>query len=178
MSPFDRGLLFIYTLLLTVFSTILMVVVSGWWQQPLYLLWQSPSSRDLQISLLVFIGVLFVAGLRLLWVSVTRQRSGKAVVHDYMLGQMKISLLAIENLVKKVVYQIHGVKDVKPHVIQTPGGIGLHIKAVVAPDISIPEVSREIQHRVQEYIAETTGITVNTIKIYVENISSTRPRVE
>nr|WP_315989158.1 alkaline shock response membrane anchor protein AmaP [Desulforamulus aquiferis] len=114
----------------------------------------------------------------LLWVSVTRQQSGKAVVHDYMLGQVKISLQAIENLVKKVVYQVHGVKDVKPRVIQSTGGIGLHIKAVVAPDISIPEVSREIQHRVQEYLAETTGITVTTIKIYVENISSTRPRVE
>jgi len=178
VSPFDRGLLFIYTLLMTVFCSLLLSIVAGWWQQPLYFLWQSPYVYDLQLYLSVFIGLLLLVGLRLLWVSLTRRESGKAVVHDYMLGQVRISLQAIENLVKKVVYQISGVKEVKPRVVQTPAGMGLHIRAIVAPDISIPEISREIQHRVQEYISQTTGITVNDIKIVVDNISTTRPRVE
>lgn len=178
MSPFDRGLLVVYTFLITVFSALMLAIVSGWWQQPLFVLWQSPYIFEVQMYLSVFVGLLMLIGLRLFWVSLTRRQSGKAVVHDYMLGQVRISLQAIENLVKKVVYQVHGVKDVKPRVVQTPGGMGLHIRAVVAPDISIPEVSREIQQRVQEYISQTTGITVNDIKIIVENISTTRPRVE
>ncbi|AEF94953.1 protein of unknown function DUF322 [Desulfotomaculum nigrificans CO-1-SRB] len=178
MSPFDRGLLMVYTLLMTAFSVLLLLIVSGWWQQPLYFLWESPYATDWQLYLVIFIAVILVAGLRLLWVSLTRRHAGRAVVHDYMLGQVRISLLAIENLVRKVVYQIHGIKEVKPRVVQGPKGIGLHIKAIVAPDISIPDVSREIQRRVQDYISETTGITVNDIKIIVENISTTRPRVE
>jgi len=178
VSPFDRGLLVVYTLLMTLFCSLLLSIVSGWWQQPLYFLWQSPYVFDLQLYLSVFIGLLLLIGLRLLWVSLTRRQSGRAVVHDYKLGQVRISLQAIENLVKKVVYQIPGVKDVRPSVIQTTGGMGLHIRAVVAPDISIPEMSREIQQRVQEYISQTTGITVNDIKIIVDNISTNRPRVE
>ncbi|GAB6156896.1 hypothetical protein JCM39194_00960 [Desulfotomaculum varum] len=178
VSPFDRGLLFLYTLVMTFFCAMLLLIVTGWWQQPLYFLWQSGYAYELQIYLAALLGLLLLAGLRLLWVALVRRESGKAVVHDYMLGQVRISLQAIENLVKKAVYQIAGVKDVKPRVTQTPGGMGLHIRAIVAPDISIPEVSRQIQHRVQEYIAQTTGITVSDIKVIVENISTTRPRVE
>lgn len=178
MTPFDRGLLVLYSLLMTVFSSMLLLIVSGWWQQPLYFLWQSPYRMNWQLYISMFIGFLLLIGLRLLWVSLTHRQSGKAVVHDYMLGQVRISILAIENLVKKVVYQIHGVKEVKPKVVQTSGGMGLHIRAVVSPDINIPEVSREIQQRVQEYISHTTGLTVNDIKIMVDNISTTRPRVE
>ena len=178
MSPFDRGLLAVYSLVMTFVCALILAAASGWWQQPLYLLWQTPSNREDQIYLLIVMGLLFIAGLRLLWVALTRSRDGKAVVHDYMLGQVRISLITIENLVKKVVYQIHGVKEVTPRVVQTREGIGLYIRAVVAPDISIPEISRQIQHRVQEYLVETTGITVNEIKIMVDNISTTRPRVE
>ncbi|ABO49602.1 conserved hypothetical protein [Desulforamulus reducens MI-1] len=178
MSPFDRSLLIFYTLLMTIFSLLALLIVSGWWQQPLYLLWQSPYVHDLQLYLSIFIGVLLLVGLRLLWVSFSRRQTGKAVVHDYTLGQVRISLTTIENLVKKVVYQIQGVKEVKPRVIQTSKGMGLHIRAIVSPDISIPEVSRQIQQRVQEYLSQTTGIVVTDIKVIVDNISSTRPRVE
>ncbi len=178
MSPFDRGLLTVYTLFMTVFSALLLASASGWWQQPLYFLWATPLKEETQVYFYLLPALLLVIGLRLLWVALTRSQSGKAVVHDYMLGQVRISLVTVENLVKKVVYQIHGVKDVTPRVMQTRGGIGLYIRAVVAPDMNIPEISRQIQHRVQEYLSETTGITVNEIKIMVDNISTTRPRVE
>jgi len=178
MSPFDRVLLICYTLLVTFFGLLLLFIISGWWQQPVYFLLRSTDAFQWQQYISFLIGVLLLVGLRLLWVSLTRSRSGRVVVHDYKLGQVRISLVAVENLVKKVVYQVHGVKDVKPHVVETRGGMGLHIRAIVAPDISIPEVSKEIQQRVQAYILDTTGIAVNDIKIIVENISTTRPRVE
>lgn len=178
MTPFDRGLLVLYTFLMTIFCASLLLIVSGWWQQPLYLLWESPYHVNWQLYLAIFIGVLLLVGLRLFLVSLTKREASRAVVHDYMLGQVRISVVAIENLVKKVVYQINGVKEVKPKIIQTSGGMGLWIKVIVAPDISIPEISKEIQQQVQEYIAQTTGMTVNDIKIMVDNISTTRPRVE
>lgn len=178
MSPFDRILLILYSLLTSVVCLLCLAIFSGWWQQPLYFLWQSPYGYELQIYLSIFVAVLLFVGLRLLWVSLSRRQTGKAVVHDYMLGQVRISILTIENLVKKTVHQIQGVKEVKPRVVQTSRGMALHIRAIVAPDISIPEVSREIQQRVQEYLSQTTGITVNDIKVIVDNISNTRPRVE
>ena len=178
MTPFDRGLLIIYTLLTTVLSSLLLIIISGWWQQPLYFLWQSPYVYNGQLYLSLIFGVLLIIGLRLFWVSLTRRNSGKAVVHDYMLGQVRISILAIENLVKKAVYQVPGIKEVKPRVVEHQKGMGLHIRAVVAPDISIPEASREIQQKVQDYLSQTTGITVTEIKVIVDNISTTRPRVE
>ncbi|SHK06843.1 alkaline shock response membrane anchor protein AmaP [Desulforamulus aeronauticus] len=179
MTPFDRGLLIIYTVVTTVLSSLLLMIISGWWQQPLYFLWQGPYVYNGQLYLALIFGVLLLIGLRLFWVSLTRRNnSGKAVVHDYKLGQVRISVLAIENLVKKAVGQMSGIKEVKPRVVEHKKGMGLHIRAVVTPDISIPEVSREIQQKVQEYLAQTTGITVSEIKVIVDNISTTRPRVE
>ena len=178
MSPFDRILLIIYSLVISIGCLLSLAIVSGWWQQPLHFLWQRPNVYEMQIYLAIFIAILLLLGLRLLWVALSRRQTGKAVVHDYILGQVRISILTIENLVKKVVHQIHGVKEVKPRVVQTSRGMALHIRAIVAPDISIPEVSREIQQRVQEYLSQTTGITVNDIKVIVDNISNTRPRVE
>lgn len=178
MSPFDRILLIIYSLLISIMCLLSLTIVSGWWQQPLYFLWQSPKVYEIQIYLAIFIVVLLLMGLRLLWVALNRRQSGKAVVHDYMLGQVRISIITIENLVQKAVQQIPGVKEVKPRVVQNSRGMALHIRAIVTPDISIPEVSREIQQRVQEYLLQTIGITVNDIRVIVDNISNTRPRVE
>ncbi|VFU13412.1 conserved hypothetical protein [anaerobic digester metagenome] len=56
--------------------------------------------------------------------------------------------------------------------------MGIQVRASVTPDVNVPEVSREIQNRIKERILEVTGITVNTVKISVENISLNKPRVE
>ncbi|HHU85613.1 MAG: alkaline shock response membrane anchor protein AmaP [Pelotomaculaceae bacterium] len=176
MSPLDRALLAVYSFLFTVLIALFSAVMLGW-TAPLYFF------RDLFAPVRPelfwpFIAIVILTGLRLFWISLSRPRGKHVVLAETSLGQVKVSFQAIESLVEKVVSQFNGIRDVKPRIIAVPQGVGIQVRASVTPDVNVPEVSREIQNRIKERILEVTGITVNTVKISVENISLNKPRVE
>lgn len=182
MKPFDRGLLLIYSLFLTLFFIGTMPWLLNW-NLPFYVwpfgMWLDPNyiSMYWQAYIVVVI-ILIMIGIRLFWVSIWPSGNHQAVVHDGALGQVRIALGAIENLVEKVVAQNSGIKEVKARVMGVPQGIGIIVRATVTPDIKIPEVSDAIQQQVKERVLEVTGITVHNVRILVESISSQKPRVE
>lgn len=176
MSSFDRALLAIYTLFLTVLFALFSAVMLGW-PAPLFLLRDLfyPGQPEVFWPLMV---LLILAGGRLFWISLHKPRGRHVVLAESALGQIKVSLQAIENLVEKVVSQINGVREVKPRMIAVPQGVGIQIRASVTPDVNVPEVSVEIQNRVKERVFEVTGLSVNVVKVSIENISAQKPRVE
>lgn len=178
MSFFDRGLLAVYSLVVTILLLIAIPVLSGWWLKPLDILLDAPADPEGSTVLWTAAALLILAGLRLLFVALRSAGERRSVVHEFTLGQVRITLSAIEELVKKAAYQIEGVRDIKPRITSAAGGISINIRAAVSPDINIPEVSKQIQHRVKDYILEITGISVSSVKVTVENISTNRPRVE
>lgn len=176
MGPFDRGLLAVYTLFLTALFALFSAVMLGW-PSPIFLLRDLfyPGRPEVFWPLMA---LLILAGGRLFWISLRKSRGRHVVLADGALGQIRVSLQAVESLVEKVVSQISGVREVKPRIILVPQGVGILIRASVTPDVNVPEVSVEIQNQVKERVFEVTGITVNTIKVSIENISAQKPRVE
>ncbi|MDD4169036.1 MAG: alkaline shock response membrane anchor protein AmaP [Desulfotomaculaceae bacterium] len=178
MGPFDRTLLAIYAVFLTLIFLLFSSVMLGW-TAPLYLLRDLfyPGRSEVFWPLML---ILIFAGIRLLWVAV-RRPGGKdrhVILAESALGQVNISLQAIESLVVKVVGQVNGIREVKPKIVSDPQGVGIQVRAVVTPDINIPEVSSEIQQRIKERVFEVTGVTVSSVKVFIENIAAHRPRVE
>lgn len=176
MGPFDRALLAVYSIFFTVLFALFSAVMLGW-AAPLYLLREFfyPGRPELFWSVMV---IVILIGVRLFCVSLYKPRGRHVVLAETSLGQVKVSLQAIESLVEKVVSQFNGVREVKPRIVAVPQGVGIQVRASVTPDVKIPEVSMEIQNRVKERVLEVTGITVNTVKVSVENISVHKPRVE
>lgn len=176
MGPLDRALLAVYSVFFTVLFTLFAAVMLGW-AAPLYLLRDlfNPARQELFWPLIV---IVILSGIRLFWISLVKPGNKHVVLAENSLGQVKVSFQAIESLVEKVVSQFNGVREVKPRIIAVPHGVGIQVRASVTPDINVPEVSREIQSRIKERILEVTGITVNTVKVTVENISVNKPRVE
>lgn len=176
MGPFDRALLAVYTFFFTVLFALFSAVMLGW-PAPLFLLRDIfyPGRPEVFWPLMV---LLILAGSRLFWVSLRKPRGRHVILAESALGQIRVSLQAIENLVEKVVSQIHGVREVKPRMVSVPQGVGIQVRASVTPDVNVPEVSVEIQNRVKERVFEVTGLTVNTVKVSIENISAQKPRVE
>lgn len=173
MGLFDRFLLGIYTFLMTVLFALLSAAMLGW-SVPMFLLRYGRPE-----IFWPFMVIAILVGLRLLWVSLSGKSSGRQVVlTESALGQVNISLQAIESLVEKIVSQFNGVREVKPNIITVPQGIGIKVRVAVTPDVNLPQLSEEIQKRVKSRVLEVTGITVTTIKIMVENISVHKPRVE
>lgn len=176
MRPFDRGLLIIYTLILTLLFIILIPVLAGWVNINESFYYYTYLFQK-QSFLFIFIGLMILAGGRLLWVSIKPARE-QAVVHENTMGHVRISLTAIENLVEKVAAQNNGVREVKASVFPQPRGIGIRIMATVTPDINIPQTSGVIQEQIKERVLEVTGIIVQQVDIFVKSISSYKPRVE
>jgi hypothetical protein len=117
------------------------------------------------------VGLAFlVASLWLLFSGLKTRRHRETVVKTGDMGNISISLTAIENLVLKITRDIEKVKDVKVNIIRHDGGVSVFLRLVVTYDVIIPEMTSELQKAVKEYIENTAGITVREVRISVDNI--------
>ncbi|MEW6540216.1 MAG: alkaline shock response membrane anchor protein AmaP [Bacillota bacterium] len=175
MGPFDRSLLAIYALAVSAGIVVGIFVLTGVLAPTQLETFLRPEHNALATGVL---GVFLLAGLRLLGVSLRRKKESQAIVDESALGQVRVSLTALENLIDKIVSPVPGIREVRPKVGPENGGIGIRLKVVASPDINVPETSRAIQQLVQDQIREVTGLTVNRIKIEVENFAVSKGRVE
>lgn len=170
MGLVDRIILTIYAFLIALFSLGIMFIAIF---VPMDILWTSLQSIIYAKWEVVLLGVVFfLASVRLLVTGVTSGRGRQTIIQETSLGQVQISLAAIEHLVQKVTRQIKGVRSVKTYIVNTAQGICIHLKAVVSPDACIPTISDEIQNRVKNYIHHVVGTQVADIQIFVEDISN------
>lgn len=177
MGPFDRGILVLYTVTLTLFFLALGIFLAGR-PEPALMLWQEVKAPTYQEILWLLVVVYIIMGLRLLWRALKPERKKQAVVHEGGLGQVRVSLAAIEALAEKVAAAKPGIKEVKAKVASSSQGIALNLKLNSAPDINIPAVSEDIQREVKDSIFQVVGITVSEVRVVVESFIAAKPRVE
>ncbi|KJS17432.1 MAG: hypothetical protein VR69_04825 [Peptococcaceae bacterium BRH_c4b] len=176
MNPFDRVLMVVYALITTILLVFSVLLLVGW--QLLASILLDIYSRPFFIeTIFVLIGLYILVGLRFIWFGI-RPAAKQAVVSDGKLGQVRIALTAIEDLVDKIVSQNSGIKEVKSKVVRVPEGVGINVKASVTPDVQIPQISEIIQQQVRESVLEVTGMPVQDVRILVNSITAHKPRVE
>lgn len=172
MKLSERALLLVYTLLFTVVSFLMILVTIGW-ARPVEFIAQSidlPSGR-LSIGIVSFL--LFILGLRLLFSSLNRRSDQQTTVQETSLGKVKVSLTAIENLVKKSVRQIKGIREVKVLVRAVEGkGIQIQMRIVISPEINVPVLTSDVQKNVKEYVKDVIGLDVADVSIIIDNIAT------
>lgn len=87
------------------------------------------------------------------------------------LGEVKISLNAISEFVKKLGGEIDEIKEIKPRVVIGRKGLEIYNKITLFSDSSIPEASDRVQTIVKRYIQDVLGIQeVHEVKVFVEKI--------
>lgn len=179
MGIIDRIILSIYTLLLAFLS--LGVMLLALQLIPLSLVWTSISHIYGQWEASLIGAVFFLVSIRLLLAGVRSHRGKNIIVHHTEMGDVQISLQAVENLVEKTARYVRGVRGVKVNVIQSNQRLQVTIRAVVSPENNVPAVTAEIQNKVHEYIKNTVGVELIDVRILVENISNdfkSKQRVE
>ena len=179
MGFFDRALLILYTICLAILSLVFaLIALTG--TNPFASLMALYSTTQQKIILLLVGAIFFVISIRLLVVNLgSSKQKVQCIVHQGPVGQIMISSVALENMIMKVSQQVRGIREIKPKTICNAEGLQVFIQAKVSPDISIPQISDELQCRVRDYLLENAGVTVTDIRIVVENISSEgRGRVE
>jgi uncharacterized alkaline shock family protein YloU len=170
MGIFDRIILSIYTFLLTFLS--LGVVLLSLRLIPLDLMWTGMTFIYGQWEAALVGGVFLLISVRLLLAGLRSRRGKNNIVHHNELGDVLISLDAVENLVEKAARHIRGVRGIKVFASHSEPGLTLSVKAVISPECYVPDVTAEIQERVNSYIKNTVGVEMTEMKIFVENISN------
>ncbi len=175
----ERAFLLVYTLLFTIVS-FLMILISIGWRRPLDLVSDSLAAPFGRLSVGLLFAFLFLIGIRLLLLSLNRSSDQQALVQETGHGKVKVSLVAVENLVKKTVRQKKGIKDVKA-IVRAPEGKGvqIQIRIVISPEVSVPDLTTELQQTIKDYVMEVVGIEVSEVTIVIDNIATeNKSRVE
>ncbi len=183
MRLFDRALLAIFSIVISLLLLVGLLIFAGW-TTPLDFLAGQIADKNARLFYALTAAVLLLAGIRLFW-SVVKGGKPKAlasslqsVVHENEHGQVRISLKAIENLVSKDVSQIAGIREVRPSIVYEKEQIIINVNITVSPEVRIPELSETIQIKIKDRVREVTGVKVESVWISVDNITVTKPRVE
>lgn len=179
MGWFERALLSIYSFITGAIALVAFAVVAVGWNVPGRMWLEVQNSEQQRFVLAVILAAFFLAAVKLLLSSLQKKVVAHTIIKDTALGQIHITVEALENLVLKTGYQISGVKDLKPRIILGDRGVSVILKAVVASDLNIPSLSDQLQLRIKDHLAEVAGIEVRNVKVLVTNISGEgRARVE
>jgi len=92
-------------------------------------------------------------------------------IHKTAIGQIDLSLPAIEQLIHKAAKKIPGIQEVTPVLKRVDNNLTLLLKIQVNPDYNIPQITAELQHAVKDYLLQTAGTSINEIKVQVSKIS-------
>jgi len=177
---FDRIILALFTAASAAVALALVVMAAGGWLAPLHWLQDVLGVDNGRWAVGILAGLWLVVSLRFLAFGSRRDRPEQALIHDTAMGEVRIALSAVENLVIKAAKGIRGVRDVKAKVYKSEGSIGVRLRAVVSPEVNVPETSRAIQQAVTDYTKNVVGVDVTEVKVVVQNITNEarRSRVE
>lgn len=89
------------------------------------------------------------------------------------LGVVDISLNALDNLVSSVAIQQEGIIEISNRLKAKEDGLSIYLSGKVAPDISIPKLTQNLQVLVKSYIEDTAGVNVSEVRVLIEGVSST-----
>lgn len=122
--------------------------------------------------------VLLLCGWHLVFQSVSQPKE-RGIVRDTSLGSVHIQFRALENLVTRTAQDVRGVRDVEASVRPYGEGVGIEVSVNVLPEFKIPELSDEVQERVEQAVRETAGLLVTDVSVDVRNVvGQPKARVE
>jgi uncharacterized alkaline shock family protein YloU len=95
----------------------------------------------------------------------------KIIAFDNPGGRVSVSLLAIEELTKRVISRFSEVREVKSRVWVSKKGLHIKMRLILRAEGSIPEVTSRVQDAVKRKIQDTIGIDEPIdVDIYVGKI--------
>ncbi len=124
--------------------------------------------------------IALVLGILQFGMALRMRREEKTVIYQTQFGEIRITVSAIENLALRACKKVKGVRDAHVGVrADKLTGLDVYIEVTVSPDMAIPQVKAEIETKVSDYIYETVGMRVNSVKVLITKIAAeTRTRVE
>jgi len=100
-----------------------------------------------------------------------QQQREKTIAFDNPSGRVSVSLLAMSDLVRRVISKVPEVKEVKSSIAASKKGLEISVRLVLRADVNIPEMTSELQEMVKKKIQSTIGLDeAIVVKVHVSKI--------
>ena len=99
--------------------------------------------------------------------SINKTQREKTIAFEGNLGEVSVSLSAVEDMIKKILLEFKELSEVKPQVTASKKGIRVIVKIVLASHTNIPEFTSKIQSLLRDKLQTMLGIE-EEIQIKVE----------
>jgi uncharacterized alkaline shock family protein YloU len=174
---FDRVVLWIYDIILVLISILFLGIGLGLvrkeWMDSLSSWIYTGEHGRLLVGVLGF--VLLIIGISMMTSAYRSGRREETIEFKNVLGEIRISLWAIEEFIARVAEEVDGISDVRAHVEAGKGGITAYCSVVATPSGNVPEMLGNLQSLIRQRIREELGIPdILGIKIFVRKFSSAR----
>lgn len=107
-----------------------------------------------------------------------KERRREPVVTETELGRVAISRRAVERLVERAAHSVDGVRSVQVDLEQTEEGLIVSLVMDVAPDVSLPTVSHDVQSGVESYLKQTSGLKAHRVNVEIRQVAEDEARKE
>jgi len=112
----------------------------------------------LRISFAATAGVLLIMNFFFYRIFSVNVHKEKTIAFDNPAGRVSVSLVAIEELTKRVISRISEVREVKSKISMSKKGLLIKIRLILRAEGSIPEVTSRVQELVKRKVQNTIGL--------------------
>lgn len=126
-----------------------------------------------QIIPTIIVGALLLGGGGYLFYLLVREiRYGLTISFQNPEGEVRVSLAAVEEFLKRLEGGFDEVREMKPELSITKKGLEINARLTLEPNTNIPEATTRIQGTIREYIEGVLGIkNIAAIKVFVTKIA-------
>jgi uncharacterized alkaline shock family protein YloU len=164
-----RLVIFIYNLFFLCLAVILIAAVVGGYDIVFYA--QSAVATARNKILLGLVGAVLgiLAFMGIIKSLAPGSRGVKAIsIERSMVGNIGITVPAVNAIIMMAVKKISGVKEVKAKISESPGGLIVDLQTMINPEYKVPEMSMDIQNAVKENLENIGGLKVAEIRVLVD----------
>lgn len=122
--------------------------------------------------------LLFLLGLRLGFLGFFVPDKKGIIIQETSLGEVKVSLVAVENLIRKLLRPLSEIKEVITNIRVKKGECSVTLRLNVIPETNIPELTKRIQTLIEEGVWDVLGVRVYQVKVTISKMLAETTRVE
>jgi hypothetical protein len=101
--------------------------------------------------------LLFGLGVFIAWGNLASRRWERIVVLRNPLGEVMVSMTALEDLGRLIKSEVPGLKDVKLRVLASRRGLSAHARVVLQGDVDLPAVTEAVQVAIRRRLQSVVG---------------------
>jgi uncharacterized alkaline shock family protein YloU len=186
MRFFTHLAIYFYVLMISLVSGVVIFFVSRLvtLEDVYYYLDLAYNNTEIRMIVGIVAGALVVLSLIFERIIIAGRQRERTIAFDNPSGRVSVSLSAVEDLVRRLVYKMPDIKEVRPNIIATKKGIEIECRLILKADVNIPDLTLKLQELIKNRIQEILGleeiiiVRIHVVKIISEESKGKRTKEE